>query len=312
MKKLVKLSVLMPVYNVEKYLNESIQSIVNQTFRDFELIIVDDSSTDNSRQIISEWISKDSRIMVLDNKYQKGLSGALNTGLEACTGEFIARADGDDINKKYRFAEQIAFLTTHPSISIVGAGYQLFGLKYKKNIFHPAQSLKLAWRFISNTYFCHPTIMFKRSILDTIRAYPPHASEDFAFLSKIVQKYKGTNIKKVLLEYRQHESNYSTVKREEIEKSIKEIYEYNFRFYTGSLKDSDIFYDFHAKKTLVLKDTFVIFKISFQITQKLVHQYDSKNIFLKYIFMLTIINIEILVSLMLSSLKKMHHKIKKG
>lgn len=292
-----KISVIIPVYNGEKYLDESIQSIINQTFTNFELIIINDSSTDNSKNIILKWMSEDNRIKILENKYQKGLPGALNTGLENCTGEYIARADADDINRPYRFLEQIRFFENNPNVSIVGGGYKLFGLNNNREIFHTSNELKLSWKFITNTYFCHPSVMFKSTILNTIKHYPEVACEDFAFFSKILKSYRGTNINKILVDYRQHSSNYSNTAKENIEKSVKKTFEDNYLFYTGSLENSNIFYEFHGKKDLQLKDLSKIINKSFYIGNKIVRLYDNKNILLKSIFIYIIILTDIIIAL---------------
>ena len=183
-----KISVIMPVYNGEKYLKESIKSILNQSFNDFELLIINDKSIDRTEEIIKECAGKDDRIRLIQNQNQKGLPGALNTGLAAARGYYIARMDQDDISQPYRLKMEYEFLETHPQICIVGGGYAPFNENgHRINIFHPASSIEIAWRFISNTYFCHPSVMFRREIIEDIGGYPDVGAEDFAFFSKIVR-----------------------------------------------------------------------------------------------------------------------------
>src|SRR3954447_7753370 len=100
-------SVLMPCYNAERFLPEAIQSILDQTFRDFEFVIVDDGSTDNTRNVLRMFAEGDDRIRVIDNDHG-GISGALNRGIQECRGEWIARMDGDDIALPDRLEKQIA------------------------------------------------------------------------------------------------------------------------------------------------------------------------------------------------------------
>lgn len=287
------LSIILPVYNSEKYLAESIESIINQTFSDFELIIINDASTDGSREIALKYASKDKRILVIENKYEKGLYGALNSGLELCNADYIARVDGDDINELNRLEIQINFLKENPDISIVGSGYQLFGNGSNRKIFHPSSSVKLAWKFLTNTYFCHPSVMFRSSILQTINQYPKVTCEDFAFFSKIIQEHKGRNIKKILVHYRQHGTNYSNTQSEKIKGSVKNTFIENFKFYTGSFEYSELFYNFHANYNLKLKDVFKVTKISSVIAKKILSQYDMPRFNFKTLFLYITITIHI-------------------
>lgn len=105
-----KISVIMPVYNAELYLKKALESITNQTFRDIEIICVDDCSTDSSFSILQNYAEKDSRFVILKNEKNLGIVGALNRGLDIAKGEFIARMDNDDISELNRFQVQVDFL----------------------------------------------------------------------------------------------------------------------------------------------------------------------------------------------------------
>ncbi len=111
-----KLSVVMPLYNAARYLRPAIESILNQTYTDFEFIIVDDCSTDETPAILDSY--PDPRIVRLRNPQNLGIVGALNRGLEAARGQYIARMDGDDIALAERFAQQVAWLDAHPNIGL--------------------------------------------------------------------------------------------------------------------------------------------------------------------------------------------------
>ncbi len=298
------ISIIMPVYNGQKYIEESIDSIIGQTFSDFELIIIDDSSTDDSKKIALDYVAKDQRIKVIENTYDKGLYGALNSGLDACTGEYIARADADDINRPYRLKTQISFLKENKTIDIVGGGYQLFGNGTYQKIFHPSKSLRLAWKFLTNTYFCHPSVMFRKSVLATVPRYPNVVCEDFAFFSKIIQTHKGHNIRKILIDYRQHDSNYSNTQSENIQKSIKNTYLHNFEFYTGSFEHAEVFYQFHYFKKVAVKDTFKIIKISFVISQKILKQYGFRAYGIRALYLYSVMKLDICLALALNFFRK--------
>ena len=107
-----KVSILMPVYNAEKYLIEAVDSILNQTFRDWELIIINDGSTDRSRELLSQ--IADNRVIIVDNETNLGLINTLNKGINLCKGEYIARMDADDISTPERIEKQVQFMDSHP------------------------------------------------------------------------------------------------------------------------------------------------------------------------------------------------------
>ena len=124
----MKVTVLMVVYNGEKYLVECVNSIINQTFSDFELLIIDDGSTDNSLGIIQDF--KDWRVRVVRNKHD--YIGSLNLGLKESRGEYIARMDVDDIMERYRLEEQIAILDAYPEVAACMCWAKTFGLVEKR------------------------------------------------------------------------------------------------------------------------------------------------------------------------------------
>jgi len=114
-----KVTVLMPVYNGERYLNEAVDSILGQTFTDFEFLIIDDASTDKTPEILRSY--DDPRIRVVTNEENLGLSKSLNKGLALARGEFIARMDADDVSYPYRLQVQHEFMTQHPGAGVIGS-----------------------------------------------------------------------------------------------------------------------------------------------------------------------------------------------
>lgn len=274
------ISIIMPVYSCEAYLAESINSIIAQTFREWELIIVDDSSTDGSRGIADTYASQDSRIKVFQNTHHKGLAGALNCCLSHARGTYIARADGDDINLPERLQIEYDYLQSHPDIDIVGSWYETFGNnKVPKVRTHPSNSIVIAWKYLTNTYFCHPTVMFRKNVLDTVPQYPLVVCEDFAFLSEVIHTHRGHNISQVLLHYREHTTNYSSTKAEAIRESVLETYKKNYAFYKGNPELVDAFYRFHAHYRVSLKTFFPLVQQSLHIASKILHTYNlQKNL----------------------------------
>jgi glycosyltransferase involved in cell wall biosynthesis len=112
-------SVIMPVFNAKLYLSEAVESILSQTFADFELITIDDCSTDGSLEILKSFAEKDKRVLVLDNERNLGVTPTLNRGLATANGELIARMDADDISLPERLEKQAAFLKAHPEVGLV-------------------------------------------------------------------------------------------------------------------------------------------------------------------------------------------------
>ena len=121
---MVKISVLIPVYNAEAFLENSINSILNQTYRDFELLLLNDCSKDNSEKIIKTYT--DSRIKYFKNDQNLGISGSRNKLMDLAQGEYLAIMDNDDISLPDRFEKQVAFLDAHKDITIVGTWGELF------------------------------------------------------------------------------------------------------------------------------------------------------------------------------------------
>lgn len=268
------ISIIMPVYNGATYLAESIESIIRQTFTQWELIIIDDGSGDTSRLIAAEYETRDIRIRSIINTSQKGLAGALNTGLAHARGEYIARADADDINVPQRLEIEYTYLQNHPEVAIVGSWYKTFGTNKKSRVrTHPSQGVVIAWKYLTDTYLCHPTTLFRKSVLDRVPTYPLVASEDFAFFSEVIHTYRGYNIPRVLLNYREHAKNYSTTEAGPIKESVFETYTKNYTYYGGAPNLRNEFYQFHAHYRISLKVFFSILKQSFKIGRKILEQY---------------------------------------
>src|SRR5690625_2292310 len=160
-----RVSVLMAVYNGGEHLPQAVDSILSQTFSDFEFIIVNDGSTDDSQIVLDAYAKTDKRIRVLHQE-NTGLVGALNAGLEEARGEFVARMDADDVAFPDRLKEQVAFLDKNPSVGLLGArvittnsqGQRTGGWKV------PTSPGYVGWRLLFRTVLAHPAVMFRRSV----------------------------------------------------------------------------------------------------------------------------------------------------
>lgn len=202
-----KVSVLMPVFNSEVYLSEAIDSILNQTFEDFEFIIIDDGSNDRSQEIVRSY--SDPRIRFYVNKQNMGVAATLNRGLELATGEYIARMDSDDISLPNRFKEQVDFLNRHQSVGVIGSNIEVFGenlVTTTRNF--PQNSQKLKAELLFSSCFAHPAVMIRRKCLIQYKLkYSPEYNgiEDYVLWWRMAEVTELGSVNRVLLRYRQHE-----------------------------------------------------------------------------------------------------------
>lgn len=197
-----KVSVIMPVYNAQNYLNEAIDSILSQTFTDFEFIIIDDGSTDNSLPIIKSYT--DPRILLIRNETNLKLITSLNKGINLSRGTYIARMDADDVSLPERLARQVDFMDQHPDIAVCGTWVELFG-SCKQTFWQFADDPATAkCVLLFGCCVAHPSAILRRSVLEFGFRYSPlysHA-EDYGLWVQIATKYKITNLPQVLLKYR--------------------------------------------------------------------------------------------------------------
>lgn len=206
------ISVILPVYNVEKYVKEAIDSILNQTISDFEIIVIDDYSSDRTVEVI-EGID-DVRIKLYRKKENKGLIDSLNWGFELASGEYIARMDGDDISVLNRFEKQLSVLEQNPDIILCGSWIQHFG-ESENLVKHKERHNKIATRMLLHCSLSFCTSMFRRETLVPYRfdKTKKHV-EDYDFLSRVVWVGKLYNLQEVLYHYRVHEMQVSTIHKE--------------------------------------------------------------------------------------------------
>lgn len=193
----------MGVYNAEPYLSQSIESILNQSFSDFEFIIINDGSVDQSLSVIKSY--NDSRIKIINQK-NSGAATARNTGLKYATGEYIAIQDADDISFNDRLQRQFNFLNSNNDYVLVGSNAMIIdeqGLHiYNSNVLQNDIDLK---KIITSMPFYHPSIFFKKKECDLIDGYPDYMEnicEDVVFISRISKMGKVANLNERLIKYR--------------------------------------------------------------------------------------------------------------
>ena len=198
-----KVSVLMPVYNGEKFLRESMDSVLGQTFTDFEFLIIDDGSTDDSVAIIQSYA--DTRICFVRNNTNLGVVNSLNRGLTLCRSEYIARMDSDDVCLPSRLEVQVAFMEANPNVGICGSWIGSIGSSKIWRM--PVTHSEITVNLLLNSAFAHSSVMIRKSLLtDNDLHYSdghPHA-EDFALWVQAASLCYLANIPEVLLMYRVH------------------------------------------------------------------------------------------------------------
>jgi hypothetical protein len=201
-------SAVMPTYNGERFLRPAIESILNQTFRDFELIVIDDGSTDSTPRILTE--CHDTRLIVLTNGRNLGIAGATNRGLAAARGQYVALQDHDDISLPHRFQTQVDFLESHPDIALVGSAAKLIdenGAAYGDYI-EPEDDIELKWEALFRCPISHTSVMTRRRILLDVGGYSTdtmlRVASDYDLLSRVVMRYRVANLRQPLVKWRRH------------------------------------------------------------------------------------------------------------
>ena len=234
------ISVLMPVYNCSNYIHNSTISILNQTFSDFELIIIDDCSTDNTVDILKNF--NDKRILLIEKQKNTGITNSLNYGLDIAKGKYIARMDGDDISNIDRLEKQYRFMEGNPDVVLCGGGYEAINSNYEHaqqgDIFGDKGGIRtktfnpyllhgeLVFDLITRCSFAHPTVMIKSEVLKMHKLkYDPkfEPAEDYEMWTRLSEYGKLANIPDILIKHRIHEHQTTNTRSFEQKQLSKQI-----------------------------------------------------------------------------------------
>lgn len=219
-----KISVLMPVYNTEEeYLREAIESILNQTFTDFEFIIINDGSDNNAEDVILSY--NDKHIKYIKKEKNQGLIETLNEVLEIAQGEYIARMDSDDVSLPERFEKQVNFLDKNPDVDVLGTWFNCFPRNRVVKTFTNDKNIKECFLINSNN-IGHPTVMLRKATFEKLNArYDENATyvEDYALWLSLIDKVKFANLPEILLNYRIHKKSICKTKNVEQSLNIQKI-----------------------------------------------------------------------------------------
>ncbi|MBF9046476.1 glycosyltransferase [Rhodobacterales bacterium LSUCC0031] len=208
-----KISVILPIYNAQSFIADAVKSVLTQSEKDFELILIDDASSDDTPRILARMT--DPRVNIVRHEENLGLVASLNEGLHLSRGRFIARMDHDDIAMPDRFAQQLAFLEVNHSVGVVGTGYQLIngegklGPRYRPPVTHE----EISWAMSFVCPLAHPTVVARRELLIACGGYSDAAAyaEDYDLWERLSRKVKFANLPDPLLLLRKHKENMTEV-----------------------------------------------------------------------------------------------------
>jgi glycosyltransferase involved in cell wall biosynthesis len=202
-----RVSVVMPVYNGERFVGQAVESILRQSLTDFELIVVDDASSDRTPEILTEFKHADDRIRVHRNVVNLKSAGAMNIGCKMACGEFVARMDADDISLPHRLQTQLAVIRSRTDLGAVGAGVQIIGENGRKGriCWYPSDPAQAAWLMLFSNTIANPASMARRTVLERLGWFcEGHGggTEDYALFMAMTRIARIANIPEVLLLYR--------------------------------------------------------------------------------------------------------------
>lgn len=205
-------SIIMGAYNCADTLSECIESIINQTYKNWEFIICDDCSTDNTLEVLRNYSKKDVRIRIICNSTNSRLAASLNNCLSVAKGKYVARMDADDCCLANRLSKQVYYLEVHPECDCVGSSTIVFDDQgdrgIRKAIEYPDRNV-----LKYSAPFAHPTIMMKKKVFDELDGYVSNSdtmrAEDLDLWFRFYYKgYKGYNIQEPLYRYRESEKDF--------------------------------------------------------------------------------------------------------
>ena len=237
---MTKVTVLMPTYNVAAYIKEAIESVLRQTYRDFELLVIDDCSTDETVSVVQGIY--DPRIRIVQNEKNVGLAENLNRGLSHITTEYAARMDGDDIAEPFWLEREVAMLDSHPEIGICSGGFERFG------------TMKSLVRFPERHEDCMANMLFECSVIvPTFRMslYRDHGlhysteafpAEDYRFWAECMRVTKIHNIQETLFHYRMHPTQICTARREEQQRKVAQVRRYMLDWLSPDFTEEEMQY----------------------------------------------------------------------
>ncbi len=252
MKQNPKVTVLMPAYNAEKYIKTAIESILNQTYKDFEFIIVNDCSTDKTLKIIEDYAKKDKRIKVISNTENQKIAKTLNIGLKEAQGEYIARMDADDWSYPDRIEKQVDFMEKNPEVVLSSGNMEICDaeLNRRNTSNYPCSDEDIRKVFLQYNPTVSPAMIWRSKISEEVGGFSPNTmSEDYMFFMDMSSKGKIHNLKDILIKYRVLDTSASSTQMRRAQLSTIQI------ALTGFLKYN---YPITIKTRIVMMSRFII------------------------------------------------------
>lgn len=234
-------TVIMPVYNSAAYLKEAVDSILNQRFTDFELLAIDDGSSDGSLEILNQ--IDDPRLKVLSDGQNLQQPKRYNQGIELARGKYIAIMHADDIALPHRLEKQVRFLEEHAEYDLVGSRVYFFNEQglYQRPSSNKKRGIYLQIYTLFNCPFFHPSILIRKHILaNHLYKEDFTTAEDYELWSRILRNSKGANLSEILLHYRIHSSNNSRRKNQQQLLNIQKIWQQQFDWLGISVEQTDL------------------------------------------------------------------------
>ncbi len=274
----------MSVYNAERYLRKAIESMLNQTFRDFEFLIINDGSTDSSVEILKSY--RDPRIKIINNKKNIGLAKSLNKGLQVARGEYIARHDSDDISLPKRFEKQVEFLDSNSQTALVGSWAEVIDeFEEPKEVWHSlSQPHLLRWKLLFKNQFAHCAAMFRKSAVMQMGGYSEELSsaQDYDLWSRISFSWEVANIPEVLVKWRKWGKNISTIRRHKQLEIARQISRRNLEYIFEEAIDDLAFescrlFYYLSNETLVFEHLRILTFYLEKLIYKFLEKYDYSN-----------------------------------
>jgi glycosyltransferase involved in cell wall biosynthesis len=200
-------SVVMSVFNGHAFLEEAVESILSQTYRDYEFVIVDDGSTDKTPEILAAYASRDERVRVLHHE-NKGRAASLNIGIGLAKGKYIARMDADDVALPHRLEEQVEFMERHPEVGMLGGAFELISTRGRvlKTVRFPSEDSEIRSVILTYNPICHPTVVMRKDVAMASGGYRKALldADDYDLWLRISERSQLANLEKCVLRYRIH------------------------------------------------------------------------------------------------------------
>ncbi len=247
-----KVSVLIPAYNAEKYIGDTIQSVLDQTFQDFEVIVLDDCSTDSTNEVVKGFGAKDDRIRLFKNKTNLGIAGTRNKLLEYASGKYLAILDADDLCHRDRLAIQSKFLEENSDHILVGSYYEMIdeAANHIAHVRHITKPNQVGIGMFFHNLIAQSSVMINAALLGSERydlGFPP--AEDYHLWIRLLRKGKVHNIPSELMHYRVHAQGVSKAKAELMSEQLRKILRFQYELYGFKYDDQQIkVHQLHAER----------------------------------------------------------------